>query len=182
MALPPEHAFDHVGSCGWPAPGVEARFGEHFGDAAELLLRGANVVQRYWPDQPACDADGWFATGDLAQQAADGSLRIVGRAKELIISGGENIHPAEIERVLAEHPAVAECAAFGVPDAQWGEAVALAVVRVRGVDIDEAALREHLAARLARYKLPRHWLWLDALPKTALGKLQRSALAERLRT
>src|SRR5690606_12436050 len=96
--------------------------------AAELLLRGPNVVARYWPDQPACDAAGWFATGDLAQQAPDGSWRIVGRAKDLIISGGENIHPAEIEQALLAHAAVAECAAFGLPDAKWGELVAMAVV------------------------------------------------------
>jgi fatty-acyl-CoA synthase len=82
-----------------------------------VLLRGANVVRHYWPDRPALDADGWFHTGDLATRAADGSYTIVGRAKDLIISGGENVHPAEIERVLGQHPAVAECAAFGLPDA-----------------------------------------------------------------
>jgi len=157
IALAPPHAFDHVGSCGWPAPGVEARLLD-----GELLLRGPNVVQRYWPDQPACDADGWFHTGDLASQAADGSYTIVGRAKDLIISGGENIHPAEIESALAQHPDVAECAAFG------GQA-------------DEARLREFLAGRIARFKLPQHWLWLEALPKTALGKVQRGVLAERFR-
>lgn len=174
IALPPAHAFDHVGSCGWPAPGVQARL-----EGGELWLRGPNIVQHYWPAQQACDADGWFHTGDLAVQAEDGSYTIVGRAKELIISGGENIHPAEIESVLAEHPAVAECAAFGLPDAQWGEIVAVAVV-LRAEASDEA-LRDHLAARLARYKLPRRWLRVQALPKTALGKLQRGALAERFR-
>ena len=176
IALPPAHAFDHVGSCGWPAPEVQARLGEPFGDAAELLVRGPNVVRRYWPDQPACDAQGWFATGDLAQQAADGSYTIVGRAKELIISGGENIHPAEIEQALMEHPAVAECAAFGLPDARWGEIVAVAVVAQQ--QVDEAELRAHLEQRLARFKLPRKWVWVTQLPKTALGKVQRNKLAE----
>ncbi|HEY0824155.1 MAG TPA: fatty acid--CoA ligase family protein, partial [Ramlibacter sp.] len=178
VALPPAHAMDHVGSCGWPAPGVEARLGPPHGDAAELLLRGPNIVRRYWPDLPACDAEGWFATGDLAQQAADGSLRIVGRAKDLIISGGENIHPAEIEQVLAQHPAVAECAAFAVPDARWGELVAVAVVLNAGSRADEEELAAHLRQRLARFKLPRRWFFRAALPKTALGKVQRSVLAQ----
>ena len=177
IALPPEHAFDHVGSCGWPAAPVEARLGTAYGDAAEVLLRGPNVVRRYWPDIPACDEQGWFATGDLAQQAADGSYSIVGRAKDLIISGGENIHPAEIEQALAAHPAVAECAAFGLPDERWGELVAVAVVLRPGADANESDLAAHLAQRLARFKLPRRWLWPGQLPKTALGKVQRGELA-----
>lgn len=172
IALPPEQAFDHVGSCGWPAPGVEVRL-----DQGEVWLRADNVVHRYWPGQPARDAEGWFHTGDLATVAADGSYRIVGRAKDLIISGGENIHPAEIEAPLSEHPDVLECCAFGVPDAAWGEAVAVAVVLRPGARVADDSLREHLAARLARFKLPRHWLRLEALPKTALGKVQRQSLA-----
>ena len=176
IALPPEHAFDHVGSCGWPAPGVEVRL-----EGGEIWLRAHNVVQRYWPDPPARDADGWFRTGDLATVADDGSYAIVGRAKDLIISGGENIHPAEIEGPLSEHPDVLECCAFGVPDAAWGEAVAVAVVLRPGAQVGDDELREHLAARLARFKLPRHWLRLDALPKTALGKVQRQSLPALLR-
>ncbi|MBC5763952.1 class I adenylate-forming enzyme family protein [Ramlibacter albus] len=173
IALGPTHARTHVGSCGWPAQGVEAKLGE----GGEVLLRAPNIVARYWPDVPALDADGWFATGDLAVQAADGSYTIVGRAKELIISGGENIHPAEIELVLAQHPAVAECAAFGVPDERWGEAVAVAIVAK--VPCTEGALRLHLEGQLARFKIPRKWYFVDALPKTALGKVQRAALARR---
>ena len=179
VALPPAHAFDHVGSCGWPAPEVEARLGEAHGDARELLLRGPNVVACYWPDHPARDAQGWFATGDLAQQDSDGSYRIVGRARDLIISGGENIHPAEIEQALALHPAVAECAAFGRPDARWGELVAVAVVLKAGAAATEAELLAHLQERLARFKLPRRWLFLPELPKTALGKVQRNLLVRR---
>ena len=178
IALPPEHALDHVGSCGWPAPGVEARLGLAHGDAAELLLRGPNVVERYWPDLPARDREGWFATGDLARRAADGSYSIVGRAKELIISGGENIHPAEIELALAQHPAVAECAAFALPDARWGEVVAVAVVLQQGAQAGEAELLAHLQQRLARFKLPRRWFFVEQLPKTALGKVQRGRLVQ----
>lgn len=178
IALPPQHAMDHVGSCGWPAPGVEARLGPPRGDAAELLLRGPNIVQRYWPDLPACNADGWFATGDLAQQAADGCWRIVGRARDLIISGGENIHPAEIEHALALHPAVDECAAFALPDANWGELAAVAVVLVAGASASEDELRAHLQQRLARFKIPRRWFFRAALPRTALGKVQRHVLVK----
>lgn len=178
IALPPARAHDHVGSCGWPAPGVEVRLHEVKDGAGELLIRAPNVVSRYWPDQPACDAEGWFHTGDLAAQAADGSYTVVGRAKDLIISGGENIHPAEIEAALAEHPAVAECAAFGLPDAEWGEVVAVAVVLRDGLTVDEQELRALLVRRLARFKQPRRWVWVEALPKTALGKVQRQALAK----
>ena len=173
IALGPDRARDRVGSCGWPAAGVEV----HLQPDGEVWLRGPNVVERYWPDQPAVDGDGWFHTGDLATRAADGSHTIVGRRKELIISGGENIHPAEIEAALALHPDVLECAAFGLPDARWGEAVAVAVVLREGAACGEDGLREHLAARIARFKLPQRWLFVDQLPKTALGKVQRQALA-----
>jgi fatty-acyl-CoA synthase len=182
IALPPEHARSHVGSCGWPAPGVEVRLaggpgGEHKAEG-EVWVRGPNVIEQYWPHQPARDPQGWFHSGDLARLGADGSYTIVGRARDLIISGGENIHPAEIESLLAQHPAVAECAAFGVADVTWGEVVAAAVVLQPGLSVSESELQAHLAARLARYKLPRRWLWLQSLPKTALGKIQRQALAQ----
>ncbi|MGZ5195914.1 MAG: class I adenylate-forming enzyme family protein [Ramlibacter sp.] len=181
IALPPERAFDHAGSCGWPAPEVEVRIAGEQGDsgnAGELLIRAPNVVARYWPDVPACDAQGWFHTGDLASRAGDGSYTIRGRAKDLIISGGENIHPAEIESVLTEHAAVAECAAFAVHDDAWGETVAVAVVLNAGATASEQELHAHLAQRIARFKLPRRWFWLEALPKTALGKVQRQVLAQ----
>jgi fatty-acyl-CoA synthase len=186
IALPPAQAHSHAGSCGWPAPGVQARLHDPrgAGDAAvgEVLLRAPNVVQRYWPDTPAVDAEGWFHTGDLATCASDGSYRIVGRAKDMVISGGENIYPAEIEGLLAEHPAVAECAVVGVPDANWGEVVVAAVVLRGGTALApaEAQMREFLSGRLARYKQPRRYVFLRELPKTALGKVQKPALLEAL--
>ena len=178
IALAQAPARSHVGSCGWPAPGVEVRLVGVAGGVGELLIRGPNVANRYWPDDPVCDGQGWFHSGDLASQAMDGSFTIVGRAKDLIISGGENIHPAEIESVLAEHPAVAECAVFGIADEVWGESVAAAIVLTPGHSVSEQDLQSHLAGRLARFKQPRRWLWLSALPKTALGKVQRQALAQ----
>jgi fatty-acyl-CoA synthase len=177
IALPPEKTMAKAGSCGWPAPGVQVRLTDAKDGVGELLVRGPNVARRYWPDEPACDAEGFFHTGDLARQDDDGSFTIVGRAKDLIISGGENIHPAEIEQALALHPDVLECAAFGVPDANWGEVVAVAVVVRPDASCGEDELLAHLQTRIARYKMPRRWLWLDALPKTALGKVQRGELA-----
>ena len=177
IALPPESAGSHPGSCGWPAAGVEAMLADVKAGTGELLVRGPNVVAHYWPAQPACDAAGWFHTGDLATCAPDGSYTIVGRAKDLIISGGENIHPLEIEAAIGEHPAVAECAAFGLPDAQWGEAVAVAIVLHSGAQLSQESLRQHLDGRLARFKLPRRVFFVASLPRTALGKLRRNALA-----
>jgi fatty-acyl-CoA synthase len=102
---------------------------------------------------------------------------VLGRARDLIISGGANIHPAEIEGLIAEHPAVAECAAFGLPDDAWGEVVAAALVLKPGMALSAEALRQHFEGRLARYKQPRRIFFVEALPKTALGKVQRQALA-----
>ncbi|HSV52221.1 MAG TPA: AMP-binding protein [Burkholderiaceae bacterium] len=181
IALAPPHARSHAGACGWPAPGVQVRLQSLHNGVGEVLLRAPNVVQRYWPDVPALDADGWFHTGDLAMQAIDGSYSIVGRAKDMIISGGENIYPAEIENLLAEHPAVADCAVLGMPDAAWGEAVVAVVVLRPGVSPPaEDVLRDFLSGRLARYKLPRRIVALESLPKTALGKVQKPVLLQTL--
>ena len=178
IALPPAFAATHAGSCGWPAPGVEVKLAQEQGGQGELQVRGPNVVRHYWPQQAACDAQGWFSTGDLAARAQDGSYTVVGRARDLIISGGENIHPAEIESLLGEHPAVADCAAFGLADSEWGQVVAVAVVLKAGARLSDEAMREYLGQRLARFKLPRRVVRVAALPRTALGKLERHALAK----
>ena len=192
IALPPAHAASHAGSCGWPARGVEVRLADARDGVGELLLRAPNVARCYWPEQPAVDAEGWFHSGDLARQAADGSYTVVGRAKDMVISGGENIYPAEIEHLLASHPLVAECAVLGLPDAQWGEVLAAAVVLKHqngsipasdGLDPLlkwDQILVDFLRERIARYKLPRRWVRLDALPRTALGKVQKAVLARQV--
>ncbi|MDO8905072.1 class I adenylate-forming enzyme family protein [Hydrogenophaga sp.] len=189
IALPPTHALSHDGSCGWPAPGVEVRLcspqGTEVasGEVGEVWVRAPNVVTRYWPDQPTCDAEGFFHSGDLARQAPDGSHTVVGRSKDMIISGGENIYPAEIENLLIQHPWVAECAVVGMPDARWGETVVAVLVFTEAAAPDEnwvQQLRAFLEGRLARYKWPRQWLQLPALPRTALGKVQKPELQRQI--
>lgn len=183
IALPTEHAASHMGACGWPAPGVQASLRDPTGapvpsgEVGEVWLRAPNVVRCYWPARPAVDAEGFFHSGDLARQASDGSFAVVGRAKDMLISGGENIYPAEIEALLIQHPLVAECAVVGQDDARWGEVVAAVVVLRDGAPGDwAAALQAFLDGRLARYKWPRRWHRVDALPRTALGKVQKPAV------
>ena len=145
-------------------------------DAAEILVRGPNVFSGYW-ERPAENAasfsDGWFRTGDLGQWD-DGYLRIVGRAKELIICGGFNVYPREVEEVIASHPDVVECAVGGEPDPEWGEVVVAYVVAERDFDDDE--LKDFVGERLAYYKRPRRTYRIAALPRNALGKVQRRML------
>jgi fatty-acyl-CoA synthase len=152
------------------------------GEIGEIRVRAPNVMRGYHrDDHPASFRDGWFHSGDLARADAQGFVTVVGRSKEMIISGGENVYPAEIENLLAHHGDVAECAVVGVPDERWGEVPVLAVVPRPGRAVDEAALRALFDSRLARFKHPRRIVVLDALPKTALGKVQRDSLHTALR-
>jgi len=168
-----------AGTVGWPLPGVELRLAGA-ADEAEILVRGPNVFSGYW-DRPdataeAFDADGWFATGDIGR-VDNGYLRIVGRAKELIITGGFNVYPREVEDVLLAHPGVAEAAVVGVPSAEWGETVVAAVVRAAGDDSDPDALIAWCRERLARFKCPREIRFVEALPRNAMGKVLRDRVA-----
>ena len=177
VVLRPDEALDHAGMAGRPALGVQLRLQPD----GEILLKGANMMRGYHrSSEPSFDAQGWFHTGDLAVQHDDGLIEVVGRSKELIICGGENIHPAEIENLLSGHAAVAECAVIGVPDSKWGEVPVLVVVPRPGQCLDGAALLATLQGRLARFKWPRRVVVTGDLPKTALGKLQRALLVQRL--
>jgi fatty-acyl-CoA synthase len=158
ISLPPAHARTHVGSCGWPArDDVDVKLLNAQQGVGEICIRAPNVAERYWPDQPLKDEAGWFHTGDLARQVADGSYWVVGRAKDMLISGGENVYPAEIENLLAAQPGVIECAVVGLPDAKWGEVVAACVVLAQGHHQTQMKeqLSQALSGQLARYKLPR---------------------------
>jgi malonyl-CoA/methylmalonyl-CoA synthetase len=165
-----------AGTVGFPFPGVHLRLA----DDDEIQVRGPNVIAEYWqrPDATAeaFTDDGWFRTGDLGALDPDGHLRIIGRSKELIISGGFNVYPREVEEHLLTHPAVREVAVVGRPSDEWGETVTAVVVADRPVDAAE--LRAHAAAGLAGYKVPRRYELVDALPRNALGKIVRSELAE----
>jgi fatty-acyl-CoA synthase len=149
------------------------------GEIGELWLKGGHVCSGYWNNEEATAAalcDGWFHTGDLARQDEEGYYYIAGRVKDMIISGGENIYPAEVEAVLHEHPAIACAAMFGLPDAKWGEVAVAAIVRRR--EVTSAEIVEFCAARLARYKLPKQIFFVEELPLSASGKVLKRTLRE----
>lgn len=182
--LPDHEAPRRPGAVGWPLMHVEARVVDEreetcpAGQVGELHLRGPHLCAGYWqrPEATAAAfAGGWLRTGDLARRDDDGCVSIVGRVKDMLISGGENIYPAEVESAMMAHPQVAEAALIGVPDPYWGE-VGRAIVVPRGA-LDPAALLEFLRERLARYKVPKSVVLVDALPRTAAGKLDKRALS-----
>jgi fatty-acyl-CoA synthase len=153
------------------------------GTNGEVVVRGPNVLTEYWANPVATTEalrDGWFHTGDIAFRDADGYFTIHDRKKNMIVSGGENIYPAEIERVLLDHPAIAEAAVIGVPDPRWQEVPVAFVVSRAAVTPDE--LRSHLLGQLARFKVPREIVFVDALPRNALGKVQHYLLRENWRS
>lgn len=172
-------------SAGVPTGRVEIRVVDDAGEAlppgtaGEVQVRGPNLASGYWR-RPEATAkaflpDGWFVTGDVATIDKQGFVSIVDRKKDMFISGGENVYPAEIEAVVAEFVGVAECAAIGVPDATWGEVGHLFVVALAG-EVDVTALSAHLGGRLARYKLPKWISVIDALPRNGAGKVQKAEL------
>jgi fatty-acyl-CoA synthase len=149
-----------------------------------LLVGGPSVTTGYWrrPEETrsAFTANGWLRSGDLARLDKDGFLWLVDRKKDMFISGGEHIYPAEIEQALAGHAAIAECAVIGVPDAQWGEVGHLFVVAVPGRRVDSADVIAHLESRVARYKIPKKISVLDQLPRNGAGKVLKHVLRKLL--
>jgi long-chain acyl-CoA synthetase len=184
----PVASFNHPdrvrkpGSIGTPVEGVELRLvglddaGVPTGEVGEIAIRGHNLMKGYWGREQATREaipDGWLRTGDLARQDEDGYFFIVDRKKDLIIRGGYNVYPREVEEVLYEHPAVAEAAVVGIPHPTHGEEVGAAVVLKPGTATTSDELQAFCRERVAAYKYPRH-VWLAAaLPKTATGKLLR---------
>lgn len=174
-----------LGSCGLPVPANQVRLLTPRGlDAApgepgEICFRGQTIMEGYWnrPEETA-DAfgDGWLHTGDIARRDADGYLHIVDRSKDMIVTGGFNVFPREIEDCLAAHPAVALCAVVGVPDEKWGEAVKAFIIRKDGVEVTAQALAEVVRAAKGAHHTPKSIEFVDALPTTAVGKLDRKAL------
>lgn len=153
------------------------------GEVGELCLRGPHVCRGYWNDPggtaAALDADGWFHTGDLARSDEDGFFYIAGRLKEMIIRGGVNIYPAEVERELLAHPAVEEVAVIGAADQKWGEAPVAFLVLKPGARAVEAELLDFLRLRISKIKLPREFLFVEALPRSPYGKVEKRLLESR---
>jgi fatty-acyl-CoA synthase len=151
----------------------------------EIAVRGPNVFFEYWGNTAATREvlrDGWFRTGDIGRRDADGYFFVHDRKKNMIISGGENIYPAEVERVLLEHPDVADCGVIGRPDAKWDEVPVAYVIPRAGCRADAEALTAHLLTHLARFKVPREFVFVEDLPRTALGKVQHFRLKQMAET
>ncbi|WP_063688264.1 class I adenylate-forming enzyme family protein [Bradyrhizobium stylosanthis] len=151
------------------------------GTPGEIAVRGPNVFFEYWGNADATREalhDGWYRTGDIGLCDADGYFWVRDRKKNMIISGGENVYPAEVERVLLEHPDVSECAVIGRPDPRWDEVPVAYVIRRSGCGIEADELRAHVQAQLARYKIPRDIVFVTDLPRTALGKVQHFLLKQ----
>ncbi len=183
--LPPELVSKKIGSVGYPIFHIDMKTIREDGtvcadgEEGELLIRGPHIMAGYWknPDATADTIrDGWLHTGDVAVRDADGCYSILGRSKEMFISGGENVYPAEIESVLTAHPQVLEAAVVGVTHETWGEVGRAFLVVDEGYD--EADLKAFLDERLARYKLPRSIVVLDEMPLTAIGKLDKKRLEQ----
>jgi len=183
----PYYGERRPGSVGIPFPGQEARIVDRTtgqplpaGQIGEIQVRGPHLFQGYWRNPTATaavfTADGWFNTGDLGFVDDDGYFHITGRSRELIISGGFNIYPREVEEVLSQHPAVVECAVYGQPDPDLGE-IPVAAVVTNGQPVTADELIAHCRQYLAAYKRPRRIRFVNALPRNALGKVQRHLLA-----
>jgi len=175
-------------AAGIPIPGVELRVvatdgaESPVGDVGEVWIRSPSNMAGYWnmPDATAAalTPDGWFRSGDAGYLDADGYLYIHDRIKDMIISGGENVYPAEIESVLMGHPAVADAAVIGVPDAKWGETVKAIIVRAPGADLTERELIDYCSGRLAHFKCPTSVDWAELLPRNPSGKILKTELRE----
>ncbi|MEU0243143.1 o-succinylbenzoate--CoA ligase [Streptomyces sp. NPDC006235] len=191
LFLDAEHAVGKAGSAGVPHFFSDVRVVRpdlapvDVGEVGEIVVRGPHVMPGYWglPEETAASfADGWFRSGDAAQVDEDGYVYIVDRIKDMIISGGENIYPAEIEDQLLAHPDIVECAVIGVPDDKWGEVPRAVVVPREGAALDPDEVLASLAGRLAKYKIPKSVVVADELPRTASGKLLKSRVRKRYGT
>jgi len=187
----PLHGERRVGAVGLPLPGVSARIVDPDteqplpdGQIGEVQIKGAHVFKGYWR-QPqktaeAFSADGWLRTGDMGMREPDGYYTLKGRAKDLIITGGLNVYPPEVELALMKHPAVAACAVIGCPDHEWGEQIVAAIILRAGEPADAESICAFCREQLAAYKVPRRVVFVEELPANALGKIQKAKLREAL--
>ncbi|WP_296681068.1 AMP-binding protein [Novosphingobium sp.] len=191
FAIPPfelDLMLTKAGSCGLPLMTIRAKIVDEEGhevpegERGELLVSGPSIALGYW-NQPALTAaafvDGWFVTGDTAMRDADGYFYIVDRKKDMYISGGENVYPAEVEAAIAERTDVAECAVVGVPDERWGEVGRAYVIAAPDCNLSSDEIIAHCMGRLAKFKVPKSAVITDAIPRTASGKVQKHLLKAR---
>jgi len=188
--LTPEWAVSKLGSAGQPPLYSDTRIVDDNnralppGERGEICLRGPNIMKGYWnrPEATAeaIDEEGWFHSGDVGYVDEDGFLFICDRLKDMVISGGENVYPAEVESALYKHDAIAEVAVIGLPDERWGEAVTAVAALHEGRELTLEALREFAEPLLARYKLPLRLHIVDALPRNPAGKVLKFQLKEQL--
>lgn len=194
MLSPTQHAEasthhpERLRSVGTPRSGLDVAICDadgtvkDAGEVGEICVRGPVVMRGYWNDTTATEEAfraGWYHTGDLGRFDDDGYLYLLDRAKELVISGGANVYPREVEDVLIAHPAIRDVAVFGVPDRFWGESVVAAVVVEPGKTVDDREIERLCRENLASYKKPRHVVYVDSLPRSAYGKVLKRELAER---
>ena len=187
--LPAARSRDKAGSSGLPHFFTDVRVADPLdpeagqaapGTVGEIQIKGPNVIEQYW-NRPEASADsytpdGWFKSGDMGYKDPDGFVFISDRLKDMIISGGENIYPAEVEQAIAELDAVGSVAVIGVPDEKWGEVPRAVVLLREGARLTEEQLRAHLDGRLARYKIPKSVVFVDEMPRTASGKIRKAEL------
>jgi acyl-CoA synthetase (AMP-forming)/AMP-acid ligase II len=185
---PDDHRAGRVDSNGRPVPGVDIEVRDQSGGVlppgtvGELHVRSEMLMAGYWRDSVNTEKalrDGWYATGDLACQDPDGYVRVVGRVSDMIISGGFNVMPSEVEDVISAHPAVQEVAVYAAPDSLWGEAVEAAVVLRPGGQVTADELVELCRSRLASFKKPRRVVFVGSIPRTSVGKVDKRALRAR---
>jgi fatty-acyl-CoA synthase len=176
------------GSVGRPCMHVEARIVDEWdrdvppGGIGELVLRGPNICKGYWNNPVATEEafrGGWFHTGDLARQDEEGFFYLVDRKKDMLISGGENVYPTEVEQVLYQHPDIREVAVIGIPDEKWGEIpVAVVALKEGAQPMDLEAIQDFCQGKLAKYKIPKRLRFVDELPRNAAGKVLKRMLRE----
>ncbi|HEY9855703.1 MAG TPA: long-chain fatty acid--CoA ligase [Stenomitos sp.] len=190
FTLDAQDAVRKAGMVGFPNMHLDVRVVDEdgkdvpSGEVGELLIRGPHVFKGYWRNPQATAAalqDGWLHTGDLVRRDEEGYYAIVDRKKDMFISGGENIYPAELEKVLHSHPSIQEAAVIGIPDSKWGE-VGRAVVVAREGALTEAEVLDFLRERVARYKVPKSVAFVDALPRNPTGKIQKAVLRDQCAT
>lgn len=186
FSLNEEDAIRKIGSIGFPNFYIEAKVVDNEGrelgtnQVGELLLRGPMIMQGYWHNEKATQEtikEGWLHTGDLVRRDEEGYYYVVGRKKDMFISGGENVYPPEIEQILRTHPAVLEAAVIGVPDEKWGEVGKAFIVRQNEL-LTTDELQNHCTKNLAKFKIPKHFVFLPSLPKGDSGKILKRKLAE----